>query len=158
MDVICEVNYNKHEITPLALYDKLKVALENNGTYSSKLEYYDECITINYSDVNGIGFSIDIVPSVHEDQETIVSMKSHSTMPELCDSSIAITIDKALDWGSSNPKGFQAWFEKSIKNFLIMEFIQIESKYLMKIELFLLQLMKYQNLLLKHLCNVLYSY
>lgn len=118
LDVICEVNYNKHEITPLALYDKLKVALENNGTYSSKLEYYDECITINYSDVNGIGFSIDIVPSVHEDQETIVSMKSHSTMPELCDSSIAITIDKALDWGSSNPKGFQAWFEKINQKFL----------------------------------------
>lgn len=118
LDVICEVNYNKHEITPKELYNKLKVALENNGTYSSKLEYYDECITINYSDVNGIGFSIDIVPSVHEDQATIVSMKSHSAMPELCDSSIAITIDKALDWGSSNPKGFQTWFEKINQKFL----------------------------------------
>ena len=118
LDVICEVDYNKNSITPAKLYAELKNTFESDGRYSTKLDYYDECITINYSDVNGIGFSIDIVPSVHEDQETIDSMKSRSLLPELCDTSIAITTDKASDWGSSNPKGFQTWFEAINKRFI----------------------------------------
>ena len=118
LDVVCEVNYNKSSISPAELYEELKNALESDGRYTSKMEYYDECITINYSEINNVGFSIDIVPSVHEDQKTIQSMKARSTKPTLCDTSIAITTNKALDWGSSNPKGFQVWFENENQRFI----------------------------------------
>lgn len=118
LDVICEVNYNKNDITPDALYEELKDALKSDGRYSPRLDFYDECITVNYSDVNGVGFSIDLVPSVHETPDRIISMKSRSLHPDLCDTSIAITKDKAYDWGSSNPKGYQSWFESVNQKFI----------------------------------------
>lgn len=118
LDVICEVNYNKASITPNDLYEQIKSVLASDGHYIGKLDYYDECITINYSDINGVGFSIDVVPSVHEDVATITSMKAYSPMPTLCDTAIAITTKKDLDWGSSNPKGFQSWFSGINQKFL----------------------------------------
>lgn len=118
LDVICEVDYNKNDITPAELYEELKSTLKSDGRYLPRLDFYDECITVNYSDVNDVRFSIDLVPSVHETPDRIISMKSRSLLPNLCDTSIAITTDKVSDWGSSNPKGFQSWFESVNQRFI----------------------------------------
>jgi len=77
------------------------------------------CWTLKYADSTaGVGFHIDILPSVPED--AIINALNNT--PD----AIAIIDNKAgvYSWSPSNPKGFIAWFEEQnveFKNYLFTE-------------------------------------
>jgi hypothetical protein len=51
---------------------------------------YEKCFTIEYADVGGVGFSIDIVPAADESEESKIRLRSKSKNPGLIDTAIAI--------------------------------------------------------------------
>ena len=113
LDFICQVKKARNETTATMLWRKLKEVLENSP-YADKLTEYDKCFTIEYADINGIGFSIDIVPAADETFERKVKLRGESEHPELIGTSIVIP-DTSRDrtmWVTNNPKGYRAWFER----------------------------------------------
>ncbi len=119
LDVVCEVAYDKSLMTPSKLYEEIKKWLSDSGMYKDKLDFYDECITITYSECDNFSFSIDIVPAVPEDSGDIAKMKLACADPQLCDTAIAISKSiKVSEWGRSNPKGYHEWFNRINSKFL----------------------------------------
>lgn len=113
LDFICQVKSSRNEITASALWEKLKEVLENSS-YADKLTEYDKCFTIEYADVNGVGFSIDIVPAADESTERKYKLRCDSEYPELIGTSIVIpdTGTQRSTWVTNNPKGYKEWFER----------------------------------------------
>lgn len=121
LDFICQVSGNRNNHSPNELRRKIEGALTSSGVYGGKLEVYDECFTIEYADINGIGFNIDIVPATDESYESKIRLVKKSPLPELIDTAIAIPKhngERNYSWLTNNPKGFRAWFEKINEPFL----------------------------------------
>ena len=113
LDFICQVKKVRNETTATMLWRELKEVLENS-LYADKLTEYDKCFTIEYADINGVGFSIDIVPAADETFERKIKLRGESEHPELIGTSIVIP-DTSRDrtmWVTNNPKGYRAWFER----------------------------------------------
>ncbi len=123
LDVICEVQIAKSEISASSLYARIKGIFENDGHYKDKIKLFPECIRINYADCGGYKFSMDVVPSVPEEKTAILKMKSVSKEPNLCETAIAITTleNGILGWGDSNPQGYTQWFLNISDDFLNYE-------------------------------------
>ncbi len=120
MDAVCKMNMEKGSTTPQKIKELVENAFESDGRYRRRLKKYDKCCTIEYADINGIGFSIDIVPTLDDDPQTKSSLMQKSAEPIYVSIAIAIT-DKKNDqyrWATSNPKGFKSWFENINKSFL----------------------------------------
>ena len=120
LDAVCQIEINKEDTDPREIKRMVEKAFDDDETYSGKLEKFDKCCTIRYADIGGIGFSIDIVPSVKEDQGTILELMGKSHNPNLVVSSIAITdvSDEVYEWATNNPKGYKVWFDKINSEFL----------------------------------------
>lgn len=72
------------------------------------------CWTINYAEQDGIGFHIDILPSVPEEKHKI-DIINVATPLEYSYHAIAITNkneNSEYSWSTSNPKGYANWFEQ----------------------------------------------
>lgn len=121
LDFICQVNDGRESCAPSDLRRQIENALNSNDTYKSRLVVYEECFTIEYADINGIGFTIDIVPAVDESQENKVRLAKSSQFSELIDTSIAVPKhngEKNYSWLTNNPRGFKLWFDKINAPFL----------------------------------------
>lgn len=113
LDFICQVNAIKGEISPKELRDKIKDILEGCELYGGRLTTYDECFTIEYANVGGVGFSIDIVPAADESYETKQRLRAESDNPELLWTAISIprySQQRVYNWITNNPKGYRQWF------------------------------------------------
>lgn len=113
LDFVCQLRVTRDDITAADLRKKVENILGNSDLYGGKLATCDKCITIEYADVGGIGFSIDIVPAA---DETIVNksrLRSKSKLPGLINTAIAIPkhCEKNYNWITNNPKGYRAWFD-----------------------------------------------
>ena len=114
LDFICQVTGSRDEHSPIGLRTQVEKALTSDKTYADRLTIDDKCFTIEYADVNGIGFSIDIVPATDESEKNkqMLSLKSRS--PDLIETSISIPKrenNNTFQWITNNPKGFRKWFE-----------------------------------------------
>lgn len=69
LDFICQVRGSRVDYTPSELRQIIEDALSSSGIYGGKLTIYKECFTIEYADINDIGFTIDIVPATDETVE-----------------------------------------------------------------------------------------
>lgn len=119
LDAICQINIEKESTTPQEIKESIENAFESDERYKCRLKKYDKCCTIEYADIDGIGFSIDIVPAVDEDPQTKSLLMRESDEPRYIHTAIAIT-DKKEDqykWATNNPKGFKSWFENINKGF-----------------------------------------
>lgn len=118
VDVICEVNDLKESISPQTLKKHFRDAL-NNSRYSNSFKESDKCFTVEFNEQDGIDFSIDIIPSVPEDYETVQQLAMVTENPDLVKSSVAIptTHDESYSWLTNNPRGYVTWFEKAIQEF-----------------------------------------
>lgn len=120
LDAVCQINIKKEATTPKEIKDLVENAFESDERYRLRLKKYDKCCTIEYADIGGIGFSIDIVPAVDEDPQTKSLLMQKSAEPTYIYTAIAIT-DKQHDqysWATNNPKGYKSWFENINKAFL----------------------------------------
>lgn len=113
LDFVCQLRITRDDITAAELRNKVKDILTSSDLYGGKLIIYNECFTIEYADVGSIGFSIDIVSAVDENEENKMRLRSKSNNPGLIDTAIAIPkhCEKNYNWITNNPKGYRAWFK-----------------------------------------------
>ncbi|OPJ55706.1 nucleotidyltransferase domain-containing protein [Clostridium oryzae] len=115
LDFICRVNKQKENTNAKTIkYDVYK-ALCKNETYKKLLckEEYDKCWTLEYAEIDGIDFNMDIVPAVREDNDTILYLQSKGINITMANKAVAITNRKkgVYKWSTSNPKAYREWFE-----------------------------------------------
>ena len=121
IDCICLLNIKKETITPGEIKNIIGDKLKSNQLYAKKLLPEDSrCWTLEYSEVNGIGFKLDVVPSVSEDYNMIEKIMCAGVPEEFANVAISITDkqDNKYIWCNSNPKGYSEWFKKINKPFL----------------------------------------
>lgn len=114
IDLVCELQVEKdptgHERTKKMVGDRLA----SHDTYKRMLD--DEgrrCWTLKYAEEDGVGFHLDVLPSVPQDLATKRSCVDEGVSPDLADQAIAITHrngDGSYKWDTSNPGGFANWF------------------------------------------------
>ena len=115
LDAICQIHGSRDNLTPKQVWDKVGSILSESDLYGGKLETFDKCYTIHYADVDGYGFSIDVVPATAESTNTIARWRFTGPNQHLVDSAIVIPQhnDTSLTWACGNPKGYQAWFKQA---------------------------------------------
>lgn len=125
LDAICEIKISKSDTTAEEIKRMVGDALKSDGTYQKMLQKeWDKCWTLEYSDVNGIGFSVDIVPAVAEEDIMLKNvLESEGVSLAVYDSQIAITHKNGNEytWKTSNPKAYQNWFKKLNERFVQAE-------------------------------------
>lgn len=122
LDCICQVSGTKSEYTPSGLRDLIENTLKDNDTYGGKLVKWEECFTIEYADINGVSFSIDLVPAVSDSETEKADLIIKGISTQIVDTSIAIprqNSEKSYRWISNNPKGFKKWFDDINAPFLM---------------------------------------
>lgn len=121
LDFICQLHLTRDEIAPSVLRQKIEDALRSSDRYGGKLTKWNECFTIEYADINGVSFSIDIVPAVEEAEIKKNELKRLSDLPYLINTSIAIPRENGnrnYSWITNNPKGYKSWFDSINAPFL----------------------------------------
>jgi hypothetical protein len=121
LDFICQVKGSRGNYTPSGLRNRIEEALTSSGVYGGKLTICDECFTIEYADINGVSFAIDIVPATDESAETKNRLTMKSVSPQLINTAIAIPKHNGgrnYEWITNNPVGFRTWFEEINAPFL----------------------------------------
>lgn len=123
IDLVCQVAYEKGSADPKELKLSIGELLRQSADYGKILDAEGKrCWTLNYADVNGVGFHLDILPSVPEESAEILKLtKDHAVSMEYANSAIAATNkDKktmAYSWTPSNPAGYSDWFSGINKPF-----------------------------------------
>ena len=93
--------------------------LKENGTYQKMLdEEGKRCWTLQYSEQDGVGFHMDILPSAPEEEAIVESLEANGVSSNFAYSAIGITNrDKNAGqylWLSSNPEGYARWFDDRV--------------------------------------------
>ena len=101
IDLVCELPIAKHLAVPREIKMMVGERLEDHETYRRLLD--DEgkrCWTLEYAEQDGVGFHVDILPSVPERREHY-------------DTEIAITNKQGTvySWSASDPQGYGIWFD-----------------------------------------------
>lgn len=115
IDLILEVDRNKSELDGDELLEEVYNILNENGLYNGKLERWDKSITINYADIDGIGFTLDVVPAVKESSDVKQDLIAAGGKEEYIKDAIAISsLDRSdkKGWYTATPKGYIKWFEE----------------------------------------------
>ena len=127
LDFVCQIVGTRDNTSPSDLRIKIKDALESSDRYGGKLTVWPECFTIEYADINGIGFNIDIVPATDDSLSHKAELSSKSVRPDLIPTSVVIPRESeahSYRWITNNPLGFLAWF-----NEINMPFLQYNQEY-----------------------------
>lgn len=102
IDLICELPITKHLTDARSVKMMVGERLNEHERYHKLLdEEGNRCWTLEYAEQDGIGFHLDVLPSVPDWRGGPL------------DTSIAITNrqGKTYDWSASNPKGYGEWFD-----------------------------------------------
>lgn len=115
IDLVCCLPILKSSITPEKVKAQIGDRLKENTNYEKMLdEEGRRCWTLNYAEQDGIGFHMDILPSVPEETQ-IIDITCISDPIEYACHAIAITNkneNSEYSWQTSNPKGYANWFEQ----------------------------------------------
>ncbi len=121
LDFLCCINKEKNHTTPEYIKNIVKDKLWNSPIYKDLLqEEWDKCWTLEYAKINNLGFNIDIVPGVSEDDNVIGELNNMGLPLELAELSTAITnkLNEDYMWITNNAKAYKIWFDKINKNYL----------------------------------------
>ena len=114
IDLVCELLIPKHLTDASSVKMVVGRRLYEHLTYRTLLdEEGKRCWTLEYVEQDGIGFHLDVLPSVPD---------PHGPL----DTAIAITNKKntTYNWSASNPKGYSEWFKgrnREAFNLVLME-------------------------------------
>jgi hypothetical protein len=115
IDLVCELQKHKSDTTPNEVKKYVGNRLKENGTYRNMLESERRrCWTLNYAAKDGIGFHMDVLPSIPEEKTRKVKLYNMGVSHEIANKSIAITHkdeDGIYSWKMSNPNGYAEWFD-----------------------------------------------
>ncbi len=119
LDFICQELYNKSNVTPKHVKKCIEEILKKNGR---RVNEDDTCWTIDYANVQeNLGFKIDVVPAVKEDEKEKQKLLKSNVNPNYAQNAIAITRIKNKEiyqWDASNAKGYTNWFNDINEPFL----------------------------------------
>lgn len=122
LDIVCCLDKNKETTTARYVKNIVKETLCKSDVYQEKMQdiEWDKCWTLEYAEVNGIGFNIDIVPAVPESPEVIQIMTSSGISYEDAELAVAITDKKNQNyyWLTSNARAYKNWFVTINRPFL----------------------------------------
>ncbi len=123
LDFICEIQEDKESTTPKIIKFKPRDLLLMNEVYEKILnkKEYDKCWTLEYADIGSVGFNMDIVPGIHEDNTSINTLMKSGILGDIASTAINITNKSGnghYSWYLSNPKGYKKWFDNINKPFL----------------------------------------
>ena len=102
IDLVCELAIAKERTNPGTVKRMVGHRLEEHERYRKMLdEEGKRCWTLIYAEQDGIGFHLDVLPSVPDRRGAL-------------DTSIAITHRQASSyrWSASNPRGYGYWFDE----------------------------------------------
>jgi len=115
IDLVCQFATQKAAANCSMVKQWVGDRLKASGTYRPMLKAEGRrCWTLEYAEQDGIGFHMDVLPCVAEDESFKAELIRHGINPSIASYAIAIT-DKSKDsqvcsWTSSNPEGFARWF------------------------------------------------
>ena len=119
VDLVVELSAAKGATDPKSIKHQIGKRLKDDGTYGPMMdEEGGRCWTLNYAEQNKIGFHMDVLPCVHEQDQLIADMAhdlhAQGKQPGWALTAISITDhDKATAtyrWKASNPSGYAEWF------------------------------------------------
>ena len=116
IDLVSELPIDKDLTTPRAVKKIVGNRLQESDTYKRLLdEEGKRCWTLEYSEKDGVGFHLDVLPCVPNPTGFGVT-------------SIALTNKKndKYNWSASNPKGYALWF--NTRNQAAFNLVRIEQK------------------------------
>lgn len=119
LDCICQVTGTKSDYTPSGLRNLIEDTLKGNDTYGGKLVKWEECFTIEYDDINGVSFSIDLVTAVSDSDSEKAALLTKGLTPQIVDTSIAIprqNSEKAIVGYQIIPKALKSGLMKLTLN------------------------------------------
>ena len=117
IDLVCELEIQKHAISPRRLKQVIGDRLKNHAVYERLLdEEGRRCWTLEYAEADGIGFHLDVLPAILDDEWSRARLVSAGVPNEYADFAIALTeraqsTEYAWAEGGSNPRGFARWFD-----------------------------------------------
>jgi len=127
VDIVCCLNSKKERITARVIKYQIGDHLKASGKYKRMLEVEGKrCWTLNYAEQNGIGFHMDVLPSIYESWNLL------REVDEVCNAIAVTNWDRKKDsytWTTSNPKDFATWFYKKNK-FIFDDLKQSQKQYL----------------------------
>lgn len=114
LDVVAILKKKKEITTAKETKNSVGDCIKSSTVYNGKLEKEDSnCWTLQYADVSpGIGFTLDIVPSVDETNDIKNEIQSSGVESRFTSQTVAITQkgNEEYTWLTSNPLGFGDWF------------------------------------------------
>ena len=135
LDFICQEIHNKNNVTPKYIKKCIEESLRKNGR---KVDEDNTCWTIDYANIQeNLGFKIDVVPAVEEDEQEKQKLFNSSVDPNYVQYAIAITKteDKEIyKWDASNAKGYTNWFNDINEPFLKVALNERAKQYYSSIE------------------------
>lgn len=96
LDFICVV-YNDENLSAKEFREKIWNTINQNKNYLEIIREYNKCFTLEYSQINGVDFNIDVLPA----------KPSYNNFIYLTNK-----INENIEWFESNPKDYSEWFKK----------------------------------------------
>lgn len=119
LDFICQEIGKRKNMNPKEVKKIIEETLKKHGR--TVIED-NTCWKVEYAEVTEkLGFKIDVVPAVDEDEDKKAMLVFKNVNPEYAKDAIAITCTsdfESYNWGAGNAKGYTAWFNDINKPFL----------------------------------------
>lgn len=115
IDLVCKLPFDKETTTSMDIKTIIGDRLKNHVTYAEMLDKEGRrCWTLIYKEQDEVGFHLDILPSVNEDDSHIGELSIQGIPESIAKQAIAVThkhADNEYGWSKSNPGGYAEWFE-----------------------------------------------
>lgn len=117
IDLVCHLSIKKATVSPRQLKHMIGDRFKEHGKYEKMLD--DEgrrCWTLEYAESDGIGFHLDALPAIPEDDTDRMRLVAAGAPGQYATHAIAITErltngDYVWIAGGSNPVGYARWFD-----------------------------------------------
>ena len=117
IDLVAQSSEEKLNTEPRTLKKSVGKCLAESQYHKELLDRNEgrRCWTLHYAPRNGVGFHIDVLPCVHEEDDIIRKITFKNIPIAIANKAITVTdFDKdenTYDWSTSNPRGLVDWFK-----------------------------------------------